>query len=98
MAVKSKWDNEFLITGDFNINLNEKQKPEVQRYCDIMNMFNLHQIVTKPTRTTSHSSTLIDHIITSDKNIITSTVVLPCDLISDHDAPYAMINLKTPRY
>jgi hypothetical protein len=59
---------------------------------------NLEQLVTKPTRTTLHSATLIDHIITNMKQQVTHCDVLPTPLISDHDAPYICLNVRVPRF
>ena len=96
--IKSTWDGPILITGDLNINLIDHLHTDVQKYTNILSQFNLDQVVTKPTRVTKNSSTLIDHIIISNKELIKHTDVLPCPLISDHDGPYALINVRTPRY
>jgi hypothetical protein len=53
----------------------------------------LKQLITKPTRTTQHSSTLIDHIITNMPMCVTHMDVLPCPLIGDHNAPYITVNV-----
>ena len=57
-------------------------------------MFHLSQHVKEPTRTTPTSRTLIDHIISNDRKRVTHTGVLPCSNISDHDGPYACINIR----
>jgi hypothetical protein len=41
---------------------------------------------------------MIDHIITNMPNRITYTSVLPCPTISDHDAPYACVNIRVTRF
>lgn len=84
------WDGMLLITGDFNIDLLRKDKLQVQKYIDILTTMDLKQLITKPTRTSQHSSTLIDHIITNMPQRVTHTDVLPCPLIGDHDAPYSV--------
>ena len=55
-------------------------------------------MVTVPTRVTSSSRTLIDHIITNQPSTITYTGVIPCGIVSDHDGPFACINVRVPRY
>ena len=83
-----------MITGDFNIDL-LKESQEREAYQDILATFNLTQHITKPTR---KSKTLIDHVITNvDTKLIASDVV-PCDEISDHDAPFCIFKIKKPRY
>ena len=47
--VKSTWDGELMIIGDFNLDLLCTSKPEVLQCCDILEQFNLTQIVNKPT-------------------------------------------------
>ena len=44
------------------------------------------------------SSTLINHIIVDDVDVVKYTNVLPCSTISDHDAPYAILNVRKPRF
>jgi hypothetical protein len=52
-----------------------------------MNLFNLTNVIEKPTRVTEHNSTLLDPIIISDSTYYSFSDVLkiPSD-ISDHDA------------
>ena len=59
------WNGMLLITGDFNIDLLKTHKPSTRRYIELLQSFNLDQMVTKATRTTNTSATLIDHIITN---------------------------------
>ena len=87
-----------LITGDFNIDVLRKDKLQVQKYIDILTTMDLNQLVTKPTRTTQHSSTLIDHIITNMPQRVTHVDVLPCPQIGDHDAPYVSVNVRVARF
>ena len=61
-------------------------------------MFGLEQIVTKPTRVTRTSRTLIDHIITNYPMRISATDVIPTSIVSDHDALFACINVRVNRY
>ena len=87
------WDGLLIITGDFNLDLLRPDLPQVKRYIEMLESLNLDQHVKHPTRTTSTSATLIDHTISNMPQYITYSSVLPCATISDHDAPYACINL-----
>ena len=59
-------------------------------------MNNLQPIlVTKPTRVTTTSQTLIDHFIINCPSRITHTDVLPCPLVSDHSAPYVCVHARS---
>ena len=56
------------------------------------------EIVNEPTRTTLNRAPVIDHIIFSNPTICKYTDVLPCPHISDHDGPYAILNVRVPRF
>ena len=66
-------DNEIYILGDFNINLFlndsyvlEKSIPNDVKSChEFCTFFGLKQLIKVPTRTTTSSSTIIDHISAS---------------------------------
>jgi hypothetical protein len=59
---------------------------------------NLDQLVTKATRIAKTSATLIDHMITNMPSQVTRCDVLTNLMISDHDAPYACLNVRTTRF
>ena len=62
----------------------------------IYNIYNLKQIITEPTRTTSDTATLIDHIGTNKSEHILDHGVIPCG-ISDHDVIFAIHSMKVPK-
>ena len=92
------WDGLLILTGDTNIDLLKEKNPIVRQYNELLQSFNLHQHVKKPTRVTNVSATLIDHIVSNYPNRITHTDVLPCALVSDHAGPYVCINVRTERF
>ena len=92
------WDGMLAVTGDINLDLFCPTKPRVRKYLDILDSLNLTQHVTKATRTTLHSETLIDHIITNMPQRVTHTDVIPCPHISDYDAPYICLNVRVTRF
>jgi len=61
-------------------------------------MFELTQIVNRPTRVTRTSKTLIDHFITKHPQKVTNTGIIPCSIVSDYDAIYACVNVRLPRF
>ena len=75
-----------VVIGDIDVDLLRPNKPITSQHQDILSSLNLHQHVHKPTRTTDKTSTLIDHIISNFREFILHTDVLPCPLVSDHDA------------
>jgi exonuclease III len=96
--ISGTWDSLLTIAGDMNIDLLNSDASNTKQYNDILQSFNLHQHVNKPTRITSSSRSLIDHIISSHPNRITHTDVLPCSIASDHDGSYACINIRVERF
>ena len=91
-----------VLTGDINFacghDLIGRPDSLVTHYSNSLDMFGLEQIVTKPTRVTRTSRTLIDHIITNYPMRISATDVIPTSIVSDHDAPFACINVRVNRY
>ena len=71
---------EMIIMGDVNIDF---QACSNNKWLNLMQLFDLTQLVTKPTRITPYSSTLIDHVYkTNPENI--SECYVPSYSISDH--------------
>ena len=67
-----------------------------KRYQGVLDMFELTQIVERPTCATRTSKTLIDHIITNHSQRVTKTGIIPCSIVSDHDVIYTCVNLRPP--
>ena len=76
-----KTDKEIIIFADFNIDYNRTDNRDIK---SLLNIFGLKQVITKTTRTTETSSTLIDLIITNCPKNITNKGVFP-NSIADHD-------------
>ena len=96
--IVASWNGLMILTGDLNIDFCKTSDPKTKAFMSLLSSLNLHQHVKKPTRITRTTSTIIDHIISNTPNRITQTDVIPCPTISDHDAPYACINIRTIRY
>ena len=93
------WDGLIVLTGDMNIDLLSPSNNAItNRYQSLLDIFNLQQVVTLPTRVTKSSSSLIDHIITNNSSRISSTGVIPCSIVSDHDGPFVCINVRAKRF
>lgn len=92
------WDGILILTGDVNIDMLRPSDNLTKKYQCILDVFGLTQIVTRPTRVTKRSKTLIDHIITNHPQKVSDTGIIPCSIISDHDAVYACVNVRLPRF
>ena len=75
-----------ILLGDFNCDL----------LLTLFQLFDMQNIVNKPTRITPGSSTLIDLIVTTKPNLINRKGVVPLGL-SDHCLICAALNLKLKR-
>jgi len=72
------------LLGDLNLDvLKYSVCPNVTNYVDLLFSYGLLQIVTKPTRCTHHSATLIDHIITNNSDTDLESFVVTT-FMSDH--------------
>ena len=92
------WDGMLMLTRDINIDMLRPSDHLTKRYQGILDMFELAQIVEQPTRITRTSKTLIDHFITNHPQKVTNTGIIPCSIVSDHDAIYACVNVRLPRF
>ena len=82
-----------LIVGDFNVDL-IKHETDInsQNLIDATSNVGYIQVISRPTRVTDHSATLIDHIYTNKINNVLSSDIVTLDL-SDHLATSVKISL-----
>lgn len=79
--------SKFLILGDFNTDFLNAPS---QHLLQIMNRYQLTQLINEPTRITETSKTCLDLVITQSPNIVMSTEILPA-ICSDHSVPCAIV-------
>ena len=71
------------IMGDFNINILNHNDKYSQYLVNLFHSYSFFSTINKPTRVTSHSATLIDHIWTNNfDNYLCSSIIF--NSISDH--------------
>ncbi|KAK9711484.1 Endonuclease-reverse transcriptase [Popillia japonica] len=87
-----KCKHNVVITGDFNINFQDKDQTNTRNFQNLLNSFNLNVTIHKPTRVTSTSSTTVDNIFT-DHSDYTSDVI--ASGLSDHFAQIILIPART---
>ena len=84
---------QIILAGDFNIDLIKHERDEKsQNLIDTAASFGFAQVISRPTRITDHSATLIDHVYTNKVEKIISSNVVALDL-SDHLGTYIRISL-----
>uniref|UniRef100_A0A669B1C7 Reverse transcriptase domain-containing protein n=1 Tax=Oreochromis niloticus TaxID=8128 RepID=A0A669B1C7_ORENI len=84
------------ICGDFNIDLlNPTRLKAIDDFTDTMYSLSLYPTITKPSRITSHSATIIDNIFTNVMDFQINSGLLVCD-ITDHLTVFTLCdcNLK----
>ena len=79
------------LVGDFNIHFDDVTKSEPLR--NLLDAFNLLEHVNSPTYKTGHT---LDLVISSDSDILVSSVVVYPDLISDHHCIALTLNILKP--
>ena len=90
----SSENKEVILLGDTNIDLLKyNSSRHVSQYMEMIFSNSYVPIITKPTRVTNSSQTLIDHVIKkqSDTKYIAGTII---NDISDHYINYMLLNIK----
>lgn len=90
-------DNEWVLGGDFNIDLNcnkvSKKRRTLQLFAD-KNL--LTQVVKKPTRTSSTRASIIDHIYINQAYRNSNSGVISCGM-SDHSLVFVSLKFNLPK-
>lgn len=79
------------ILGDMNIDfLKYNYHTQTEEYLDMLHSNNISPIITKPTRITNYTATLIDHIYTNNtKQMISGIATID---ISDHLPTFCIVD------
>ena len=77
--------------------LDKNLLPEIKRYKELWSMCGLRQLIDCPTRITSNTSTLIDHILTNTKENISQSGVIAI-AISNHSLIYCTRKIPKAKY
>lgn len=93
--ILSKCDD-FFCFGDFNIDLLDEDDHSARRLNELLDCYNLRQIVDSPTRITPRTSTLIDLIIVSNVSLVLDVNVLSLGL-SDHELTSCSLRIRSPK-
>jgi hypothetical protein len=88
-----------LICGDINIDLAKPDHPQTKLYIDTILSLDSIPLITLPTRITSHSATIIDHINISGLDKVISNDIFTGNLffeIADHLPNFVVIKDRKP--
>ena len=87
---------ESIIIGDTNCDFSTDSNNDTKNLKRILNTYGFKQIIKEPTRTTSDTKTIIDHIITNKTEYVSNSGIIHCG-ISDHDAVFMQKNMRIPK-
>lgn len=79
-----------VCVGDFNMNMLNINDSAIVRLNDMLDSFEVSQIIDQPTRTTATVSSLLDLILCSNNGNILDCGVIPTHGLSDHDAVFCI--------
>ena len=83
-----------MIGGDFNLDLIKYESANhVKNYVDTFYGFSYCSLINRPTRVSSHSATIIDHLWTNCTNLSSNSGILLTDA-SDHFSPFASVDIQ----
>jgi hypothetical protein len=85
------------ILGDLNLDvLQNDSSRQVSDYLNLLFSYGLLKVVTRPTRCTSHSASIIDHVLTDSAHSIYETAIITTK-ISDHFPIVFFLQPKKPK-
>ena len=94
----TKYSNVILL-GDFNLNYMLPNSPEIKFFTEnFLDPFGLKQIVTKPTRITDKSRSLIDLILINNPTMVKNCDVVDFAGLSDHCLVFVTYAVKRPKF
>ena len=99
LAFVSTKYNHTIIAGDFNINLLEPESLPTRFFqLNVTEPLGLTQIIDKPTRVTSSTSTLLDLLLVSNVDCVKKHNVVDIPGVSDHHLVYMAYNVQKPKF
>ena len=85
-----------MLAGDFNCDMLSMSSRQTRLLNEIIEEFQLIQVIQDPTRVTNNSSILIDLILCSEAGLISNAKSLPCSL-SDHHLVYCVMSVHSSK-
>ena len=87
---------EFIITGDMNCDIFKPKDKDTNHLKKVYVDHLLTLVIAEPTRVTSDTRTLIDHIATNKPEHISKSRVIACG-ISDHELAFVNRSMRIPK-
>ena len=90
-------DKELILTGDLNCDLSlSVLQSHSRRLMDILELFQMKQVIADPTRITNNTASLLDIIATNRPEKVKESGVIHMG-ISDHSLMYTCLKVSVPR-
>ena len=90
-------NKEIIFTGDLNCDLlSDVYQAHTHKLTELLNIHQLEQVITDPTRITCNSETLIDILATNRLDKLSNCGVLHVG-ISDHSLVFGCFNISLPK-
>lgn len=86
-----------LFGGDLNVDLLNNDCYTTKQLKRLFDKYNLHQLITKPTRITQDSKTLIDVLVSSCLDVVLNADAFPMDCLSDHHLVTCNLKISKPK-
>ena len=97
-SITTKYTHVILL-GDYNLDFLRPDAPATKFFkTNILEQFGLEQIITKPTRITRNSRSLLDLILISNPSMVKHSDVVDFPGLSDHSLTYLSYSIKRPRF
>ena len=97
-GITTKYDRVILL-GDYNINFLRPDTPETKFFkTNILEQFGLEQVITKPTRISKNSRSLIDLIVVNNPGMVKHNDVVEFPGLSDNALVYITYSIKRPKF
>ena len=81
--ISNEYEHVF-IYGDFNLNILDLSNKFIAEYVETNFSYGFLQLITRPTRVSGNSATLLDHILTNPTLNCHDTFFIICSRLSDH--------------
>lgn len=86
--------NNFLITGDFNIHIDDSSNSDTRSFLSLLHDFDLSQHVSFPTRISSHHT--LDLVLTLNSSVLNPAVTCSPFSVSDHFPVLSSLSISAP--
>ena len=93
VSLAATTSHDFLITGDFNLHVDDNQNSQANQFLSVLDSSNLVQLVTFPTHRNGHT---LDLIITTNDSSVSPKISYSRISPSDHFPIFSKLSIQPP--